>query len=72
VKDVKRTGGWVPLGQGDMALPGISSLLKDLGYHAPISLHIEYDWAENGKKNRDLLLKVLKQNSAVLRKWLQP
>jgi sugar phosphate isomerase/epimerase len=70
VKDVQRKGDWVALGQGDIGKTGYFQLLKQLGYSAPVSLHIEYDWAENGKKNRDLLLKVLKENSEVLRGWL--
>jgi sugar phosphate isomerase/epimerase len=70
VKDVQRKGDWVALGKGDIGKTEYFRLLKEMGYSAPVSLHIEYEWAENGKKNRDLLLKVLKENSQVLRGWL--
>jgi sugar phosphate isomerase/epimerase len=69
VKDVKRDGDWVALGQGDIEKTGYFGLLRALGYAAPVSLHIEYEWAEGGRKNRDLLLKVLKANAQVLRGW---
>jgi len=41
VKDVKRSGGWVPFGQGDIAGTGYFRLLRKMNYTAPISLHIE-------------------------------
>jgi len=71
VKDVTRAGRWVPFGEGDIASTGFFKLLHQLGYRAPISLHIEYDWAEGGKaKTRTALLKALKDSSRVLRRWL--
>jgi hypothetical protein len=34
-------------------------------------MHIEFDWTQKGEtKNRDALVKALKQSAAVLRKWL--
>ena len=71
VKDVKRTGGWVPFGQGDIAGTGYFQLLRQLGYRAPISVHIEFDWTDKGKsKTRAALVSALQQSSRVLRAWL--
>ena len=71
VKDVKRTGSWVPFGQGDISSTGYFRLLKEMNYHAPISLHIEFEWQEPGKpKSRERLTQVLKESAEVLRGWL--
>jgi sugar phosphate isomerase/epimerase len=71
VKDVKRGGGWVPFGQGDVGSTGYFKLLKDLGCRAPVSLHIEFDWTDGGKsKTRPALLKALQESGRVLKRWL--
>lgn len=71
VKDVKRSGGWVPFGQGDIAKTGYFKLLKEMGYHAPISLHIEFDWTDKGrKKTRAALLDALSASRQKLQSWL--
>jgi len=71
VKDVTRGGRWVPFGEGDIASTGYFKLLKQSGYRAPISLHIEFDWSEGGKsKTRPALLKALEESARVLRRWL--
>jgi sugar phosphate isomerase/epimerase len=71
VKDVTRAGRWVAFGQGDIGGLGYFKLVKQMGYTAPISLHIEYDWAGQGKaKTRAGLVKVLRENAQVLRRWL--
>jgi sugar phosphate isomerase/epimerase len=71
VKDVTRGGRWVPFGQGDIGSTGYFKLLKELNYRAPVSLHIEFDWANGGKsKTRPALLKALQDSSRVLRRWL--
>lgn len=71
VKDVQRGGRWVPFGQGDIASTGYFKLLKQMGYRAPVSLHIEFDWSEGGKsKTRPALVKALQESSRVLRRWL--
>jgi sugar phosphate isomerase/epimerase len=71
VKDAKMAGRWVPFGDGDVGHLGYFKLLKQMGYNAPISMHIEFDWTEKGKtKNREALVKTLKESGAVLRKWL--
>ena len=71
LKDASKSGRWVPFGQGDAANSGYFKLLREMHYQAPVSLHLEYDWHQNGKeKNRATLLKALKEGSAVLRQWL--
>jgi sugar phosphate isomerase/epimerase len=71
IKDVKRSGGWVRFGQGAITSTGYFALLQEMHYHAPISLHIEFDWATDGKKTRAALLQALKESSRVLRDWLK-
>jgi sugar phosphate isomerase/epimerase len=71
VKDVTRQKNWVRLGEGEIARTDYFKLLKEMNYRAPICLHIEYDWSENGKsKNRETLLQALKDNGQVLKRWL--
>lgn len=71
VKDVKRGAGWVRFGEGDIGGTGYFGMLRTIGYHAPVSMHIEYDWSDHGAHNsRADLLKTLKDNSKVLRGWL--
>lgn len=71
VKDAKMTGRWVPFGQGDVGHLGYFKLLKEMGYNAPISMHMEYDWTQKGKAtNREGLVKALRASATVLRKWL--
>jgi len=71
VKDVKRGGRWVPFGQGDVGSTDYFKLLKQMGYRAPVSLHIEFDWTEGGKsKTRAALVKALRESAQWLRRWL--
>lgn len=71
VKDVKIGGRWVHFGQGDIGQTGYFKVLKEMNYHAPISMHIEFDWTEKGKtKTRQALVAALKESVQVLRKWL--
>lgn len=71
VKDVKREGRWVPFGEGDIGATGYFKLLKQMGYRAPVSLHIEFDWTDGGKsKGRPAMLQALQESARVLRRWL--
>jgi sugar phosphate isomerase/epimerase len=71
VKDVKKGGGWVPFGQGAIPESGYFQLIKQMGYSAPISLHIEFDWSDKGKaKTRERMVQTLRGNNAVLKRWL--
>lgn len=71
IKDARIGGTWVPFGDGDISRCGYFRLLKDLGYSAPFSLHIEFDWSAKGiAKNKPKLLKALSNSAAVLRRWI--
>lgn len=71
IKDVTRTRKWVPFGHGAIGSCGYFELLRQSGYHAPLSLHIEFDWSNSGRnKNRMALVRALKESSAVVRNWL--
>jgi sugar phosphate isomerase/epimerase len=69
VKDTNQEKRFVPLGQGRVGATGYFQLLKQIGYHAPISLHIEYDGAAQ-PQTRPGLLKAVKDSLEVLRRWL--
>ncbi len=71
IKDALRSGGFVPFGQGELGKIGCFRLLREMGYSAPISMHIEFDWSNQGKrKTRAALLETLKQSRATLHNWL--
>lgn len=72
IKDAKMTGRWVRFGEGDVGKTDFFGLLKQTGYNAPVSLHIEYEWVDKGKpRTREALLEVLRHSAATTRKWLQ-
>ena len=71
VKDVTRGGRWVPFGKGNVSSTGYFELLRQLGYSAPVSLHIEFDWTAGGKsKTRAALAEALQVSSRTLHRWL--
>lgn len=71
VKDMKRPKQFVPFGEGEFGKLGWFSRLKQMGLSAPVSLHIEFDWASQGKdKSRAALLKALQHSQRVLRRWM--
>lgn len=71
IKDVKRGGRWVPFGQGDISRVGYFRLLREMNYRAPISLHIEYAWADGqAGKTRPALVHALQESARILRGWL--
>ena len=71
VKDTKRGAGFVPFGEGDFGQTDYFSRLKRMGYRAPISMHIEFNWAGKGKaKTRSALVTALQQSLKVLKQWL--
>ncbi|HYG33452.1 MAG TPA: sugar phosphate isomerase/epimerase family protein [Clostridia bacterium] len=68
IKDVSRAGKWVPLGEGRVKESGYFQFLKQIGYRAPISLHVEYNWAPKGQaETREGLVKALAENVRVLK-----
>jgi sugar phosphate isomerase/epimerase len=69
IKDVGRRSRFVPFGQGEFAKTDFFTLLKRMSYAAPISMHIEYAWAPDGKKTRAAMVEMLKGNRRVLGQW---
>ena len=69
VKDVRRPANFCAFGQGEFAGTGFFSMLAKTGYRAPMSLHIEYPWAPEGKKTRPALVAVLKESRRLLGQW---
>ncbi len=69
-KDARHGASWVRFGEGDIARAGYFKRLQQLGYAAPFSLHIEFDWSEGGKsRNRESLLRALRESRVVLQQW---
>ena len=69
VKDVKRPAQFVPFGQGEFGRSGFFPMLAKMNYRAPLSLHVEYPWAPEGKKKRAALAAVLKENRRLMGQW---
>jgi sugar phosphate isomerase/epimerase len=70
MKDVNAEKQWVPFGQGEIGRVGYFPLLRQMGYQAPLCLHIEYDWSHRGKfKNRPTLVNALRESATVIRGW---
>jgi sugar phosphate isomerase/epimerase len=64
VKDTNRQGEWVPFGEGEVGSLGYFQLLKATGYHAPICLHVEFDWSHKGKdRTSGRLLEAIKEDA---------
>ena len=71
IKDAKHGASWVRFGEGDIVRTGYFKRLQQLGYSAPFSLHIEFDWSEKGKsRNRESLLRALRESRTVLKQWI--
>jgi sugar phosphate isomerase/epimerase len=69
VKDVQRPSRFVPFGQGEFGQTGFFRLLAQMNYRAPLSVHIEYDWASPRQKSRAVLAETLKHSRRALRQW---
>ena len=70
VKDATKHGTFVPFGAGDIKNTDWLTRLKTMGYHAPFSLHIEFDWSDQGRNQTPAaLLQALKTSAGVLRQW---
>jgi L-ribulose-5-phosphate 3-epimerase len=70
IKDAKHQG-FVPFGEGEVGKCGYFKVLKEIGYHAPLCMHIEFDWSQKGKnKTRNALLQALTQSRKVLSDWV--
>jgi sugar phosphate isomerase/epimerase len=69
VKDMQRPSQFVPFGQGELGRTNFFHLLAEMKYDAPLCMHIEYDWAGDGKKTPAILVETLKHNRRVLGQW---
>lgn len=69
VKDWKRGEGFVPFGQGEIGTTDFFSLVRATASHAPVSMHIEYEWAGAESKTRPRLRAALQRDLAVLKNW---
>jgi sugar phosphate isomerase/epimerase len=70
IKDVQRPSRFVPFGEGEFRRTGFFKLLAQMDYRAPLSIHIEYDWAPPAGKSRAALLATLQESKRVLGQWL--
>jgi sugar phosphate isomerase/epimerase len=69
VKDVRQRSQFVPFGQGEFGRTGFFPMLAKLGYHAPLSMHVEYEWAPHGHKTQAALVEALKGNRQAIQRW---
>jgi sugar phosphate isomerase/epimerase len=71
VKDTNRQKKFVPLGQGEVGETGYFKLLRQIGYRAPISLHIEYSESSTAQPStRSDLSRAVKESLQTLKTWL--
>jgi len=70
IKDYKIGTGFVAYGEGDFGQTDYFRRLRAMNYRAPLSMHIEYDWAKGQPKTRTLLLDTLKASRQTLGRWL--
>ena len=69
VKDWKRGPGFVAFGEGDFAQSAFFRQLRGMNYRAPFSLHIEYKWEGQEPRSRAGLVKAMKSDFAMLKRW---
>jgi len=71
VKDPDPAGKFVPFGQGRIRQTDFFKRLKGLGYAAPISVHIEFEWLAKDEPNpKAALLRALQTSGQTVRAWL--
>jgi len=70
IKDYKIGTGFVAYGEGDFGQTDYFRRLRAMNYRAPLSMHIEYDWAQGLPKTRELMVKTLKQSRQTLLRWI--
>lgn len=69
VKDTDRKQRFVPFGEGEFARTRFFSGLREQGYDAPFSLHIEFDWGGPGPAARERLESAVRESLRALRSW---
>lgn len=71
VKDPDPAGNFVPFGQGRMGRTDFFKRLKALGYSAPISMHIEFEWLTKDEPHpRAALVRALLASRRTVQTWL--
>lgn len=71
VKDPDPAGKFVPFGQGRVGQTDFFKRLKALGYSAPISVHIEFEWlAKDEAHPRAALVQALLASRRTVQAWL--
>jgi sugar phosphate isomerase/epimerase len=71
VKDVQRPANFVPFGQGEFSRSGFFPLLAKMNYRAPLSMHIEFHWADSkANQTQPALVRVLRESRRVLGQWM--
>jgi sugar phosphate isomerase/epimerase len=71
VKDTSKDKRFVRFGQGEFSRTDWFTRLKKMGYHAPISIHIEFDWrGPDQARTREALRQAVQESVSVLRQWL--
>ena len=69
VKDTDRKRRFVRFGEGEFGRTGFFARLRQLGYEAPLSLHIEFEWSQTGRSTRESLELAVRESAAALRRW---
>ncbi|MCX7866727.1 sugar phosphate isomerase/epimerase family protein [Limisphaera sp. VF-2] len=69
VKDTDRKRRFVPFGEGEFGRMRLFPRLREQGYAAPFSLHIEFDWVGSGQRTRERLEQAVRESLQVLRRW---
>lgn len=70
IKDAHRERRFVAFGDGEFGQTDYFTRLKQMNYAAPLSMHIEYNWAKGGERNRETLAAALRDSLAMTRKWI--
>lgn len=70
IKDTHRERRFVPFGEGEFGQTDFFTRLKRMHYAAPLSLHIEFDWAREGRRDRTALATAVRHSADKLREWL--
>lgn len=60
---------WCPIGQGSID-PVFFKMLRDIKYHGPITMHHEYEVEGSEKEKLNNLIQAMKNDTIMLRKWL--
>lgn len=70
VKDVVPPKQWLALGKGEFEKANWFPRVRKLNLRAPISLHVEYDWAAGAEKTYDRMLAALRADVTTLKGWM--